>query len=492
MRDVRPKHWLAGAVAAAFVFAACAEDAPTPQPEPEDNPPTISLTAPAGGVAVQPGADVDITWTADDDNAVVGVDLYSVSGGGEVMIAEGVTGASYTWGTPNTNLFSVRVKAVAKDAADQTAEAESEMFAIVAHSARGYVTSDVCKNCHITYFNEVNNSGHPYKINKVVGGVPPTYPHSDVPAPPPGALRDQWDDIAYVIGGYFWKARFMTADSGWIMTNAMDGVNVQYNLPRADLGDFVTGLPATWSSYHATDTERKPYDCGRCHTTGWQSFTDNGGVNQDGLPGIAGTWEETGIQCEECHAAGATHVATQSTSDMVIDNSAALCGKCHIRGAETSIPARGGFIRHHEQYNELLASPHAALSCNDCHDPHIGIAYGNAEAGGLHTTCEDCHTGVTVDHYPVSCESCHMARATKSARAVHVHEGDVRTHLFEINSDGTKTKDDMLDLVNEVVADPRVTLDFACYSCHKDAGGVGGPVSVKTMTELALKAAVIH
>jgi hypothetical protein len=471
------------------MVAACGEDAPTPQPEPTDNPPTISLTAPTGGAAVQPGADVDITWTADDDNGVVGVDLYSVSGGGEALIADGVSGGTYTWETPDANLYAVRVKVVARDAADQTAEAESGMFAVVAHSARGYVTSETCKHCHITYSNAVNNSGHPYKLNKVLGG-PPEYPHSEVPAPPPGALRADWGDIAYVIGGYGWKARFITADSGWIMTNAMDGVDVQYNLPRPDLG----GLPATWSGYHATDTERKPYDCGACHTTGWQTFAENGGVNQDGLPGIAGTWEETGIQCEECHAPGATHVATQDPSDMTIDNSAALCGKCHIRGDQASIPVSGGYIRHHEQYNELLQSPHAALSCNDCHDPHIGVLYGNADAGGIHMTCEDCHSGVTVNHpVPVDCESCHMARATKSARAVHTFEGDVRTHLFRINADSTKTKDDMWDAGGGSVADPRFTLDFACYSCHKDpATRVGGPFSQKSLGELAQQAAVIH
>jgi hypothetical protein len=470
------------------VFAACAEDVPTPQPEPEDNPPTISLTAPTGGTAIQPGADVDISWTATDDNGVVGVDLYSVSGGGETLIAEDLTGTTYTWGVPNANLFSVRVKAVARDGANQTAEDESGMFAVVAHSARGYVTSTVCKNCHITYFNELNNSGHPYKLNKVVGGIAPEYPHSEVPTPPPGALRDQWDDIAYVIGGYGWKARFITADSGWIMTDAMDAVNVQYNLPRADLG---IGLGSEWIAYNATDTARKPYDCGACHTTGWQTFAENGGVNQDGLPGIAGTWEETGIQCEECHAAGATHVATQDPSDMTIDNSAALCGKCHIRGDQATIPASGGYIRHHEQYNELLASPHDDLSCNDCHDPHVGVLYGNAAAGGIHTTCEDCHTGVTLNHLPVDCEDCHMARATKSARAVHLYEGDVRTHLFRINSDAASNKDDMFDATGGLVADPRLTLDFACYSCHND-GAVGGPRSTKTLAELAARAAVIH
>ena len=89
-----------------------------------------------------------------------------------------------------------------------------------------------------------------------------------------------------------------------------------------------------------------------------------------------------------------------------------------------------------------------------------------------------------------------MARATKSARALHSFEGDVRTHLFRINADGTKTKDDMFFTPagsTKLATNPWVTLDFACYSCHTDpitSEGGGGPTL--TMAELAARAAVIH
>ena len=54
----------------------------------------------------------------------------------------------------------------------------------------------------------------------------------------------------------------------------------------------------------------KPYDCGACHTTGWVADTDadtDGTLadNQDGLPGIHGTWAAPGIHCEACHGPGA-------------------------------------------------------------------------------------------------------------------------------------------------------------------------------------------
>jgi hypothetical protein len=37
-----------------------------------------------------------------------------------------------------------------------------------------------------------------------------------------------------------------------------------------------------------------------------------------------------------------------------------------------------------------------------------------------------------------------------------------------------------------------ITLDFACYGCHKDEDGVGGNGSMKTMQQLADKAATMH
>jgi hypothetical protein len=496
MRFERKLLWSITALAVVGVVGACDdEDDDGFIVEPEDDPPTIQLAAPNGGEAIQPGADVEISWTASDDNQVVGVDLYYVVGGNEAAIATDVTGSSYTWTVPNTNVFGVTVKAVASDDAAQTGEDASDaVFAIIGHSMRGYVGSQTCRNCHVEYHNDMLASGHPYKLNKVVNGQPPTYPSSSVPTPPPGASRDAWSDVAYVIGGYGWKARFITADSGWIMTDAMDLVNVQYNLPRADIGG---GLAAEWVSYHSTDTERKPYDCGSCHTTGWQSFADNGGVNQDGLAGILGTWEETGITCEECHEPGADHVASQSASDMTVDNSSALCGSCHIRGDAATIPASGGFIRHHEQYNELLAGAHTGgsmdVGCNDCHDPHVGVLYGNDVAGGIVATCESCHPDQVANNSHnnlPTCIDCHMPRATKSARANHRFEGDVRTHLFAISTDTTAN---MFNADTTFVDKGYVTLDFACYSCHTDPVTLeGGGFTEQSLTALATEADGIH
>jgi len=68
-------------------------------------------------------------------------------------------------------------------------------------------------------------TGHPYKLNKVENGQPPEYPFSEVPQPPEGYT---WDDVAYVIGGYGWKARFIDHD-GFIITGDADATT-QHNL----------------------------------------------------------------------------------------------------------------------------------------------------------------------------------------------------------------------------------------------------------------------
>jgi hypothetical protein len=386
------------------------------------------------------------------------------------------------------DLLGLKVTAVATDNAGQTASDESPFFAVVTRSARGYVTAATCQTCHADQWDDLFMSGHPYKLNKVENAMPPTYPFSEVPTTPEGFT---WDDVSYVIGGYGWKARFMDLQ-GYILVTGLTGVPVQLNLVRDDLGP---GLDTAWVDYHSADVDPKPYNCGKCHTTGWLDITENGGVNQDGLPGILGTWEETGIRCERCHGAGVNHVASQAASDINVDQGSELCGECHFRDTNHNILASGGFIRHHEQFDELISNGKQTFGCVDCHEPHIGVRYGNAAMGGIHTTCEDCHAGIQVAHLPIDCESCHMPRATKSARAVHSFEGDVRTHIFRVNP-AELTKDDMFFTDPESGSThtrPFVTLDFACYGCHNDpVSGEGGGGSPRSLADLSARASAIH
>lgn len=468
-------------------LSACGDDNGT---APVDEAPSVTLTAPATATAVQPGEALEIKWVGVDDGTLTADLSYIAEGVSETTIATGLSGGSHVWTTPTGNLLGLRVKVTVTDESGQQAEAESGVLAVVAHSQRGYVTAQVCSTCHEDKADELFDSGHPYKLSKVTDGQPPSYPFTEVPSPPTGF---SWNDISYVIGGYGWKARFMDKD-GYVLVTGLTGVPVQYNLPRPDLGG---GLGAEWVDYHASDTEPKPYTCGTCHTTGWQTTAENGGVHQDGLVGIAGTWEEPGVTCEACHGAGLQHVASKSATKIDIDVTAELCGSCHFRDTNHNILARGGFIRHHEQYDEVVNGAKASFSCIQCHEPHIGVRHGNADKGGIVSTCESCHPDKAASNShvaPVDCATCHMPRASKSARKVHDAEGDVRTHIFTINAEPFP-KDSMF-FVDPTSGSTHtrgfVTLDFACYTCHQDGAGNGGTASVKTLTELSARAKGIH
>ncbi len=312
--------------------------------------------------------------------------------------------------------------------------------------AAKYVGSKVCSECHSDVYAQFRSSGHPYKLSKAKDAKKRKLPL------PSGY---SWKDISYVIGGAYKKVRYIDK-KGYIITSAKDGsdLRTQYNLETQ-----------SWVYYHRG--EKKPYDCGRCHTTGFKATG-----NQDGLEGIKGTWAWPGIQCEACHGAGSDHAKTADTRLIKIDRSAALCGKCHVRGQASTIPAKGGFIRHHEQLNEMLASPHNKISCVGCHNPH------KRAQSSIKKKCETCHAnqalaynGSSMQKTGVLCVDCHMPRITKSAVATSKFEGDIRTHLFSINTDINahmfyRGKGDGKGKGKEF-ANRLITLDFACLGCHK-------------------------
>jgi len=345
-----------------------------------------------------------------------------------------------------------------------------------------YVGSENCQTCHQGKYDDFIESGHGYKLVKVEGG-PPTYFSDDqvhVPNPPEGWT---WDDVSWVIGGALWKARFVDND-GYIVT----GTNVQYNLETEG-----------WVGYHSDEAVgTKPYDCGRCHTTGWVAVGD-GGVNQDGQPGMHGSFAAPGVHCEECHGPGSRHIAAamsggNAAAEIIrdLDSDAQTCGRCHIRGDSATIPASGGFIKHHEQYNEILSAGHANRRCTDCHDSHISSKRGLD--GAITKDCTLCHSAgeYAQDFHSnfADCTTCHMPKASKSAVAVNQYVGDVKTHIFKINpnADGQMFTPDGA-FANGSTG---VTLSYVCYQCHKDEDGVGGSNSQKSLSDLQDKAIGFH
>ena len=304
-------------------------------------------------------------------------------------------------------------------------------------------------------------SGHPYKLNKVENGQPPVYPYTEVPEVPEGYT---WDDVTYVIGGYNWKARFIGTD-GYIITGpeGADPFGAQYNFANP-----IVGNDPHWVTYH--QGEKKAYNCGPCHTTGYSNDPD---AHQDDLPGLIGTWTEPGVQCEACHGPGSLHAANPRGVKPVVDRDSEQCGKCHYRGVPEEVDASGGFIKHHEQYEELFQSKHLALKCVDCHDPHAGvIQLRKAKVQTTRTLCENCHfkeakyQASTIMREFVACIDCHMPRITKSAVGnAAKFTGDIRTHMMAIDpvQIGQFTEDGKLAL-------SQLSLNFACRSCHVEGG----------------------
>ncbi|MCP4642594.1 MAG: hypothetical protein GY851_19270, partial [bacterium] len=281
------------------------------------------------------------------------------------------------------------------------------------------------------------------------------------------------------------------------------GPTAQYNFPSEERVAYDNNADHTAPGDIAGPWEenigRKPFDCGKCHTTGYDADT----TNRRELDGLVGDWEFDGVHCEECHGPGGDHVASLSTEDINgSPDTDAVCGKCHTRSAD-GIAASGGFVKHHEQWDEFSRSVHSSAltsGCMTCHDLHEPIfddtrlaAIQAAAAGdptavdgiepppGIIADCTDCHADVTVAHPgPTECIACHMAFTGKSGQSINANMGDIRSHAWKITTDaealmftdaeGTPVARDgdvafaALDADNEAF----ITLDFACLRCHTD------------------------
>lgn len=398
-----------------------------------------------------------------------------------------------------------------------------------------YTGTDACLTCHGamavtgTDYTSFVRTGHPYKLNEVKDGQMPTFPFSDITGalemvtdndaapgdPKPGTDNTlgtpaSYDDVSYVIGGFGWKARWVDLD-GYIVT----GTDTQFNLATGGM-----------SAYNNNQVDKK-YDCGLCHTTGWKDYTsatgDTRNLNrQNNLPGMEGTFYQPGIQCEACHGAGSFHVAAPSTSnitkvatplttadltapDMAYGKPRA-CSDCHTRDGEklypTYVPAgnriktSGGFIQHHEQYDEMrginpdnvsagATGPHAPLLCVACHNAHTTTVYMgvSGDSPGMNKHCTVCHnaTGIGGKEYPptndmgglVDCLDCHMPKMVKSAVSYPAvgtgpSTGDIRTHIFGIDLTTTTQFTG-----TGAFAYPWVTGQYACNHCHNGVNEFG-------------------
>ncbi len=312
-------------------------------------------------------------------------------------------------------------------------------------AAPQYVGSDICADCHADLYNDWIKTGHHLQLRKA-GNVQP----ADLELP----SGYSWSDISYVIGGFKTKANFVD-QSGFIITSAKDGSKskTMYNLDDR-----------SWSYYFPGD--KKTYDCGYCHTTGYSSVG-----HQGERPGILGTWHEDGIGCEMCHGPASEHLDTPTRRYISRTRSEVLCAQCHQRGGIDNRPLREiGLVRHHEQINELKAGVHKGLSCLNCHNPHQGASQTKENCTICHSRSATRYEESVHGEAGITCIDCHMAEIPMPAIARASYIGNVRTHLFKIN---VSTQDSMFKTIEEkgrksTFTEDFIALEFACLSCHEE------------------------
>jgi hypothetical protein len=344
-----------------------------------------------------------------------------------------------------------------------------------------YVGDQTCAGCHAEIYDVYIKSGHPWIMSEVVEGAAPDFPFTTLREVPEGYT---WNDIAYVIGGYNWKALFVDQE-GYIITDAPGASGNTEFLSQFNFANERLDQNAAWVPFHAGE-DNVPMDCASCHTTG---FSPRG--NQDELPGLVGSWAQEGVRCEACHGPGGNHMTNPEGISMQVERDAELCGKCHVNEQVEVVNAADGFILTNEQYGELYQSKHMALDCTTCHDPHSGVVQlENADTATTRTTCENCHFRQVqyqnIDSHRrlgLACVTCHMPHITRTAWGVpELHSADTRTHLFGINPSqiGQFSEDGTTSL-------SEVGLDFACRQCHRP-----GFVIEKTDEELIEAATGYH
>ncbi len=318
-----------------------------------------------------------------------------------------------------------------------------------------FIGSSACAECHEDLAASYAETGHAHIMSAVIDGEAPEFPFTEVKNPPDGTT---WDDILYVVGGYGWKALFLDKE-GYLIT----GEGAQYNLENNSLrtgDDFVP--------YHAGETNLL-YDCASCHTTG---FIPEG--NQDGLPGLIGTWNEAAVGCEACHGAGSNHANNPYQVSMTIRRDAQACQQCHAAGTTEPIPTIDGFIPNHGPNMDghvLLPfmGKKAVMDCIDCHNPHETTIH--AKGQGIGGECQSCHFAADefqkIDNRKhANCVDCHMPRIIEVATSdPEKFTADYRTHLMAINP----TVVPQLNNKGEFDT-PYLTLQSSCMGCHNADG----------------------
>ena len=376
-----------------------------------------------------------------------------------------------------------------------------------------FVGSEACADCHgeqdlstagYNIWEEANKTSHPFAAS----GPRPAFPEGattpQTVTPPPGTT---WEDFSIVLGGYAWKTTFIRPNG----QQYTESPEAQYNLESEE-----------WVPYHPGEDLPFDSECARCHTTGTTPAGSWNGNPDDSL----GTFTELGVQCEGCHGPSSLHADITkafSTPEGEIRVLTERCGDCHNNGGKQApIPADGGFLLNHTQYQEFQASRHGEnnfITCSTCHEPHtalknpdiVGSFFNGNELNAIRQPCENCHVRQTNHPSPITCNDCHMPKTGVSALGKTYANGgaagDIASHIWRINQTAADRSAMFSAAGDQVVPDasgrPAITLDFACLGCHTEqeetlewaasyattmhSGGVDSERETPTIQNLALQ-----
>ncbi|SDI63559.1 Cytochrome c554 and c-prime [Ferrimonas sediminum] len=401
-------------------------------------------------------------------------------------------------------------------------KATSTVTVVVSAQELAYVGSQACLSCH-TDKESYLETGHNYKLVKV-NGKEPEYPFTSIS----GSVElldvnsslgnpTSWDDISYVVGGYLRRAYFLD-QNGYMLTGKRASVN---SVPK---GETVTiDRMNAWNPDAPADSKQFDY-CARCHTTGWKDYTSGHGDErnlnrQDDMPGMAGTFALTGVQCEACHGAGLAHIKSPSKDNIVkiaeprtVDDynsetmgfgKAIACTECHT--TDDAVRRYPDYVSPHDQefggdsQNARLATDthfgpegrkdgrggrHAASTLLGV-DPDTGIAMGKKQ----HFNCSTCHNPHKSKHYDDKpghedalareCTDCHKqefnnAPGSNIASAAHEFMAKCtdchmpgESHLFKIDLDGAKDDPRHFSADGDYQK-PWLRAWDSCSECHAD------------------------
>lgn len=334
-------------------------------------------------------------------------------------------------------------------------------------SARAYVGSAQCQQCHPSEYSQWHESWHrkivqPLSAGYIASGTIPeaTYLYDATGAKGSTVPYTDWTTLAGGAGSWYthggrWKQRYL---------KKIDGLSYTDWYVSGAQWDTLDGKWAGASAGHWTSWKRH---CNWCHNAG----VDTTNLYSDKV--------EIGVGCEACHGAGSAHIAAATNEErrQTIINptklskqaQAAVCGQCHNRGKTSSkysdgettsfpinyklgdeaisdwnVDASGYWnsketdlskrvpTKHRMQYPDLMNSKHFGVtSCTDCHRGH-NFRIENLTDNNL---CTRCHSDYAVTEKLVAhakhsystsnatlksqllCITCHMVKTAKSAIA---------------------------------------------------------------------------